>query len=74
MSLYQCSICKEKFYSPILVQRHQESEHAGQEGTVIQFKYKCPICNLELGHPDSVKNHVLLTHGVQEVEPVEVAG
>jgi len=75
MSLYQCSICKEKFYSPVLVKRHQESEHAGQVGTVASFNYQCPHCKLEMGHPDAVKNHILLAHGVhQKLESVEVAG
>jgi hypothetical protein len=73
MSLFQCSICKEKYYSPILVKRHQESEHTGQEGTVATFNYQCPQCKMVMGHPDSVKNHAMNMHGIQMVNPVEVA-
>lgn len=72
MALYQCSICQEKFYSPILVQRHQESEHPDQEGAVITLNYQCPVCRLSFGHPDSVKNHALLNHGLLKPEAVEI--
>ena len=74
MSLYQCSICQEKFLNPTLVIRHQESQHAGQEGKTATLNYQCPSCKLVMGHPASVKNHALVSHGIQRVVPVEVAG
>jgi len=74
MSLFQCSICQEKFLSPILVERHQESQHTGQQGLAVTLNYQCPSCKLMMGHPASVKNHALLSHGIQQIVPVEVAG
>ncbi len=74
MSVYQCSICKEKFLSPILVKRHQEDHHTGQEGSATTLNYQCPKCKMMMGHPDSVKNHAMNLHGMQLVVPVEVAG
>ncbi len=74
MSLYQCSICKEKFLNPTLVIRHQADQHAGQEGVTATLNYQCPQCKMTMGHPESVKNHAMNMHGIQVVVPVEVAG
>jgi hypothetical protein len=56
------------------VERHQESQHAGQMGAVATLNYQCPHCKMMMGHPESVKNHALLSHGIQQIVPVEVAG
>ncbi|GEM_PF-2820323 len=68
MTMYQCSLCNQTFYSPVLTERHQAEQHPGQNGAVIALNFKCPVCGLEFGHPGSVRNHALLSHGVHNVD------